>query len=142
MCPFELLHDAISNNALYDLVKNWRDLQKRQVPEADDTLPMVFARYELALFVNTDHSKGGWERGTSRKPPRNESKAFDLKKRSRIEAGSVGGPSSNGKQEHVLDYVAPAFSTLLPHAAMDALWVVLDEMSLVCTVHDVDFGIS
>lgn len=37
-----ILQYEIGNNALYDLGTNWRDLNKFEVPENDDSLPMVF----------------------------------------------------------------------------------------------------
>lgn len=40
--PFDMVHDAIWKNVLYDLSTGWSDLNKLPVPGNNDTLQMVF----------------------------------------------------------------------------------------------------
>lgn len=40
---FDKLYDAIVNNVLYELARNWSHLNKCRVPENYDFLPKLFA---------------------------------------------------------------------------------------------------
>lgn len=39
---FDVMHDAIGNNELYESGKYWSDLNEFKVPEIDGIIPMVF----------------------------------------------------------------------------------------------------
>lgn len=53
---FDMRLDANGNNALYEIVSNWNELEKMQLPCSDDTLPMA-----LATLLNTIFFKLGVE---------------------------------------------------------------------------------
>lgn len=57
----------------------------------------------------------------SRTRPSRDSDFFGLNKRSQIEAGSAGRPSSDVKEDDVMDGKAASTSTILPYAVKEAM---------------------
>lgn len=68
----------------------------------------------------------------------NNSKLLGLRKRSWIEAGSIGGPPSYLEGEDLLDDIVPDVSTVSLEAGKDGMPIALDEMKSISIIYDVD----
>lgn len=87
----------------------------------------------------TEPGEGGWERLTRGDRWHSESGTFGIKGKTETEAASSDQPSSDVKEEDVMNNIVLADFTLIPDSTKKTMEIFLEEMKFVCMIYDVCF---